>query len=200
MSDSWNCPRKKRKDWVRTHTVFQSFQPSKVAEPRGRCSNSFQQRAAKKKQFLVDRKITDCLFVWGQNQKYMTCSTFSLPTGQHAPNVWASASRGAAQSLPDLPADAASRAAGQIRVASSSAETNGRLLPNHRGLGNATPRSLRSLRWQRKARRIDPGWSLEETGTSIQAAAAGPRDDSHLSDCQHSVFWKKKKKKFCSTK
>lgn len=32
-------------------------------------------------------------------------------------------------------------------------------------------------------RRIDPDWSLEETGTSIQAAAAGPRDDSRLSDC-----------------
>lgn len=186
-------PAKKEKiEWERT--VFQSFQPSKVAEPRGRCSNSFQQRAAKKQTILGWQKNNWLFVCLGAKSKVhdmfhlftayratrSKCVSFSFPRSRSVA-TWLAGRRSQSScgsNTSCLIISGNKRATAGIKWS----------LPNHRSWGNATPRSLRSLRWQRKARRIDPGWSLEETGTSIQAAAAGPRDDSHLSDCQHGVF------------
>lgn len=149
--------------------------------------------------FLVERKTTHW-FLFCQKNKNQ--SIFSLPTGQHAPNAQVSAS---SEVVTRLAGNWANPAAGQTQVASSFGETNERLrgqifAAKPRSWGNITAPTLRSLRWQRKARRIDPNWSREETGPSVQAAAACPRVESRLSDCRHNVSGGKIKEIICSTK
>lgn len=201
MSDSWNCPRKKEKiEWERTQSSNLS-NPQKLRSQEADAQIHFNNVPQKKKTILGWQKNNWLFVCLGAKSKVhdmfhlftayratrSKCVSFSFPRSRSVA-TWLAGRRSQSScgsNTSRLIISGNKRATAGIKWS----------LPNHRSWGNATARSLRSLRWQRKARRIDPGWSLEETGTSIQAAAAGPRDDSHLSDCQHSVFLKKEKEK-----